>query len=208
MAATAACTRFSTDGDSERAAFHVGGRCSRPAAERGDLAITTDGDGVEHVDYHFRGQWFDSLGLYWREFARPGPLRERRYDSPRAARNMFQSARARHARRAACASTPGETRRVRFAITWNYPEPAAIYWFNRDCSRATPEYAGEAPTWRNYYATQWADSRAAGADAFARWDALERQTAALPRFALRFVLAGRNHRRGGEHARRFCAPRP
>ena len=52
----------------------------RPAAQRGDLAITTEGDGVEHVDYHVRGQWFDSLSRYWREFAAPGPLRERRYD--------------------------------------------------------------------------------------------------------------------------------
>src|SRR5262245_59983166 len=41
----------------------------RPPEQRGDLAITTDGGDVEHVDYHFRGQWFDSLGLYWREFA-------------------------------------------------------------------------------------------------------------------------------------------
>ena len=29
--------------------------------QRGDLAIIADGDDVEHVDYHFRGQWFDSL---------------------------------------------------------------------------------------------------------------------------------------------------
>ena len=46
----------------------------RPLAQRGDLAITTDGDGVEHVDYHVRGQWFDSLSRYWREFAKAGPL--------------------------------------------------------------------------------------------------------------------------------------
>src|SRR5580704_1171796 len=56
--------------------------------QRGDLAITSDGDDIEHVDYHFRGQWFDSLGIYWREFAQAGCLRERRYDKPRATRNM------------------------------------------------------------------------------------------------------------------------
>src|SRR5260370_14027972 len=44
----------------------------------GDLAIISDGDDVEHVDYHFRGQWFDSRGLYWGEFPRAGRLRERR----------------------------------------------------------------------------------------------------------------------------------
>jgi non-lysosomal glucosylceramidase len=118
----------------------------RPPSEQGDLTLTTDGDGVEHVDYHFRGQWFDSLSLHWREFAKPGRLRERRYQAPRAARNMFQQPEhgtlARRLR-----IEPGETRRVRFAITWNYPE-GAIYWFNR-LQPGDAEYAGAAPTWRN-----------------------------------------------------------
>src|SRR5580700_3378147 len=84
--------------------------------QRGDLAITSDGDDIEHVDYHFRGQWFDSLSLYWREFARAGRLRERRYDQPRAAKNMFQQPE--HgtlAVRLRVAS--GQTRQVRFAIS-------------------------------------------------------------------------------------------
>ena len=77
-----------------------------------------------------RGQWFDSLSRYWREFARPGPLRERRYDeAARDAQNMFrQPEHGTLARRVRVA--PGETRRVRFAITWNYPL-GSIYWFNR-----------------------------------------------------------------------------
>ena len=63
----------------------------RPPAQRGDLAITTQGDGVEHVDYHVRGQWFDSLSRYWREFAKAGPLTERCYDQPRATAQMCSS---------------------------------------------------------------------------------------------------------------------
>ena len=144
--------------------------------DRGDLAITTEGDGVEHVDYHVRGQWFDSLGLYWREFARPGHLRERRYETPRATRNMFQQPE--HGTLARRIRVPaGETRQVRFAITWNYPL-GAIYWFNRQ-QPGDPEYVGELPTWRNYYATQWADSLASGADALGRWNELEGATFAF-----------------------------
>ncbi len=142
----------------------------------GDLAILSDGDDIEHVDYHFRGQWFDSLGLYWREFARPGRLRERHYDKPRATKNMFQqpehgtlSARVRVA--------PGEKRSVRFAISWNYPL-GSIYWFNRE-QPGSPPFEGTPPTWKNYYATQWADSLVSGMDAFKRWDALEAQTMAF-----------------------------
>ena len=142
----------------------------------GDLAIIADGDDVEHVDYHFRGQWFDSLGLYWREFARAGRLRERRYNEPRATRNMFQQPE--HGTLAVRVRVaPGETRQVRFAISWNYPL-GSIYWFNRD-QPGSPPFEGRPPTWKNYYATQWADSVASGADAFERWDALEAQTVAF-----------------------------
>ena len=70
--------------------------------------------------------------------------RERRYEQPRATVNMFQQPEhgtlARRVR-----VEPGETRRVRFAITWNYPL-GAIYWFNR-AQPGEPEYAGEPPTW-------------------------------------------------------------
>ena len=147
-----------------------------PPEQRGDLTIITEGDGIEHVDYHLRGQWFDSLSVYWREFAKATPLRERRYEKPRAARNMFQQPE--HgtlARRVRVA--PGETHRFRFALSWNYPL-GSIYWFDR-AQPGDPEYAGRAPTWRNYYATQWADSLASGADALRRWDSLERETSAF-----------------------------
>jgi non-lysosomal glucosylceramidase len=142
----------------------------------GDLAIVTDGDDVEHVDYHFRGQWFDSLGLYWREFARPGRLRERRYDKPRATKNMFQQPE--HCTLAVRVRvSPGETRQVRFAISWNYPF-GSIYWFDRE-QPGSPPFDGTPPTWKNYYATQWGDSVASGTEAFERWDALEAQTVAF-----------------------------
>ncbi len=142
------------------------------ADQRGDLAIVTDGDHVEHVDYHFRGQWFDSLSLYWREFARSGHLRERQYDKPRPTRNMYQQPE--HGTLAVRVGVaPGETRRVRFAISWNYPF-GSIYWVDRDQFGE-----GGPPTWKNYYATQWTDSMASGTDAFKRWDALEAQTFAF-----------------------------
>ena len=148
----------------------------RPASQRGDLAITTEGDGVEHVDYHLRGQWFDSLSRYWREFAKAGRLRERRYDSPRATAQMWrQPEHGTLARRVRIA--PGEKAKIRFAITWNYPL-GAIYWFDR-AQPGDPEYAGVPPTWRNYYATLWADSLASGAEALRRWDELEAATAAF-----------------------------
>ena len=128
-----------------------------------------------------RGQWFDSLSRYWREFAKAGPLTERCYDQPRATAQMWQQPE--HgtlARRIRVA--PGERAQVRFAITWNYPL-GAIYWFSRAQPGDPAEYAGDPPTWRNYYATQWADSRASGAEAFRRWGGqLEAATCAFRDF--------------------------
>jgi hypothetical protein len=148
----------------------------RPPEERGDLAITTDGTDVEHVDYHFRGQWFDSLGLYWREFARAGRLRERHYDKPRFAKNMFQQPE--HGTLAVRVRlAPGEARQVRFALSWNYPR-GSIYWFKRD-KPSSPAFDGRPPSWKNYYATQWADSAVSGSEAFRRWEQLEAGTVAF-----------------------------
>ncbi|MBV9875823.1 MAG: beta-glucosidase [Verrucomicrobia bacterium] len=141
--------------------------------QQGDLAIMTDGEEVDHVDYHFRGQWFDSLARYWREFARPGKLRERTYEKPRAVRNMFQQPE--HGTLAVrIRIEPGETREVRFTLSWNYPF-GSIYWFDRE-GPGSPSYSGLPPTWKNYYATQWSGSVASGTDAFKRWDMLETQT--------------------------------
>ena len=53
-----------------------------PPTDRGDLTIATDAAEVEHVDHHYRGQWFDNLAVFWKEFARPGPLPPRHYDAP------------------------------------------------------------------------------------------------------------------------------
>ena len=53
---------------------------------------------------------------------------------------------------------PGEKRRTSFIITWNIPI-YEHYWQSEDDKRRAKD-AGLAPYWRNYYATQWRDSRA------------------------------------------------
>jgi non-lysosomal glucosylceramidase len=144
--------------------------------QRGDLTIATDADDVDHMDYHFRGQWFDDLNLFWREFARAGRLPARHYDTPRLNRNMFDQPE--HGTLAARVTVgPGETRRVRFAIAWHFPV-GQVYW-------RPDAMNGVTGTWRNYYASQWADSSAVLAEAFARWDELR-----APTFAFRDTLFG------------------
>lgn len=153
-----------------------------PATERGDLALATDADVVEHTDHHYRGQWFDDLAVYWREFARPGPLPERHYDTHRTNRHM--SLQPEHGTLGARVTVPaGERRSVRFVISWSYPV-GDIYWANRDRPDA-PIPDAPTPTWINYYATQWPDSAASAAEALRRWDDLQSRT-----FAFRHGLFG------------------
>jgi uncharacterized protein (DUF608 family) len=147
-----------------------------PDWQTGDVSIATDAGDVDHLDYHFRGQWFDDLNLFWREFARAGRLPERHYDKPRLNKNMFDQPE--HGTLAARVTVaPGETKTVRFAIAWHFPV-GQVYW-------RPGQVNGETGTWRNYYASQWANSGAVLAEAFARWDELR-----APTFAFRDTLFG------------------
>lgn len=146
-----------------------------PETQRGDLVIATDADHVDHTDYHFRGQWFDDLAVYWKEFARPGRLPSRRYDKPRS-KHMYEQPE--HATLGARVTIPaGGRRTVRFVISWNFPK-GDIYWAHRDKPDGTiPDRP--TPSWTNYYATQWPDSLASARDALTRWPQLAGETVAF-----------------------------
>lgn len=147
----------------------VGNDADTSDVDRGDLTIATDASDVQHQDHHFRGQWFDDLTVFWKDFARPGPLPQRSYDHPRATRHMARfpehATLAAHVRLEA-----GERRTLRFVISWNFPK-GDIAWAHRD-KPDSPNPPGDTPSWTNYYATQWADSLASARDVFARFDTL------------------------------------
>jgi uncharacterized protein (DUF608 family) len=144
--------------------------------DRGDLTIATDAEDVEHTDHHYRGQWFDDLAVYWREFARPGRLPERHYDEPRQTQHM--SLQPEHATLGARVTIPaGGHKRLRFVISWSFPH-GDIYWaFRNKPDGVIPDKP--TPAWKNYYATQWSDSEASARDAMQRWDALAGATRAF-----------------------------
>ncbi|MFJ6321419.1 MULTISPECIES: GH116 family glycosyl-hydrolase [unclassified Rhizobium] len=144
-----------------------------PPTQRGDLTIATDAEDVDHTDHHYRGQWFDDLAVYWKEFARPGRLPKRHYDDPRTSKHMSQQPE--HGTLGVRVTVPpGGRKTVRFVISWSFPE-GDIYWAYRDKPDGIiPER--QTPSWKNYHATQWPDSNASARDALKRWGALAAAT--------------------------------
>lgn len=133
----------------------------------GDLTLATDATDVSFQQYWCRGQWFDALEVYWRDFTNPGKLTNCvvasvEEPSVTAGGNSRPGVLAAH-----LTVAPGETRRVRFVITWNFPN-CTNYWNNGQCECAKEK---DIPTtWKNYYATIWQDSLASARYALKNWD--------------------------------------
>lgn len=136
----------------------------------GDLTLATDAVDVSVQQYWFRGEWFDSLELYWRDFTSPGPIKQRSY-APEKSGDQNQATVA-----ASVRLLPGQTQRVRFVISWNFPT-CVNYWTPDAAERAAN--AGVSPTWKNYYATLWSDSQDSAQYALSNWDRLYQESAAF-----------------------------
>jgi uncharacterized protein (DUF608 family) len=132
----------------------------------GDVTLATDAPCTSWQQYWFRGVWFDSLEVYWREWATPGRLPNRIYSPAAGAQNEAMLA-------AHVTLAPGETRCVRFIISWNFPN-CENYWNEK--AQAAAAAAGMPKTWKNYYATIWPDSQASARYALKEWDRLYSQT--------------------------------
>ncbi len=151
-------------------ALHLRSDSVRPGTPAfGDLSLATDaasapGAELSWQQYWFRGVWFDSLEVYWKDFTSAGPFHNRTYAADKAGSNN-EGMLAAHVRIA-----PGETKRLRYVIAWSFPI-CENYW-KRDELLA----AGIDPTWKNYYATQWADSQAAAHYALQHWERLLAET--------------------------------
>ena len=137
------------------------------ATRYGDLTLATDAPAASWQQYWFRGAWFDSLEVYWREWTTPGRLQNRVYRGAAAGeRNEGMLA-------AHLTLAPGQTGRVHFVISWNFPN-CENYWNEK--AQAAADSAGVANHWKNYYATIWPDSCASACYALTEWERLYGQT--------------------------------
>jgi len=133
----------------------------------GDLTVATDAQHVSCQQYWFKGAWFDSLEVFWHDLNTPGLLVKRNYAVQKAGCNN-QGTLAAHIK-----LHPKKKKRVRFAITWNFPN-CENYW-NRESDRLAKK-AGISHYWKNYYASIWKDSSDSAIYACKNWSRLYNET--------------------------------
>ena len=131
-------------------------RLSPEDVKYGELRIATDCEEVSYQEYWYRSAWFDSLTVFWREFTAPGKLKNRHYNADEANKpNIGDMA----TLAAHITLKPGESRDVRFVMTWYYP------WFEK--------YWDEAkPVWKHEYCRRFASAAEVSRYCFAHRDEL------------------------------------
>ena len=131
-------------------------RYSRDSTEYGDLSIATDAEQTSHQLYWYRGKWFDNIATYWQDFRNHPTFKNRVYE--KADDNDHTNA---HdvATLAAHVRVPaGKTGKIKFVLSWNKPN-FDLYWKAQDCD-SNDGCCENNRMWKNYYATQFENSRA------------------------------------------------
>lgn len=134
------------------------------ASGQDSLCVATDHKDTRVQHAWYRGGWFEEATLYWRDFCSTGPMPDRGYHPSGSEKGTMQ---------ARVHVKPGETKVIRFALSWHFPV-YTNYW--------DPAKDGEKPEdvqWRNWYATRFDSAGDAACRALSRWDALKAQTYAF-----------------------------
>ena len=127
------------------------------SVEYGDLTVAVDGKNAVLQEYWYRGGWRDPVSTFWYEMTR-STLTDRRY--PEANR----------ADRCTVGASLTEGERTRFVLSWNMPNNYNYWWRCKDEN-------DRDITWKNYYATRFADSRDSAFYALKNYDVFFEKTA-------------------------------
>jgi len=129
------------------------------STQYGDLTVAVDGREAVLQEYWYRGGWQDHVSTFWHEMTR-GTLTDRRYPTAHKADRCTVGA----------SLTEGE--KTRFVLSWNMPNCYNYWWRCLDQN-------DRDVTWKNHYATRFADSRASAFYALANYEAFFEKTVAF-----------------------------
>ena len=108
----------------------------------GDLSIVCSDSEAFYQNYWYRGGWCDGIVTFWNEISGKG-LTKRSYDTVGRNDNCSVSS--------SIALKPGENKSSTYILSWNIPN-RINYW------DPYKDENGKDKTWKNYYATVFADS--------------------------------------------------
>ncbi len=133
--------------------------------EHGNMCVSTDCACTASQNYWYRGEWFDALGVYWRDFSKQGNISERDYkDYAEKQDTVTLTGRVKVA--------PNEKGSVKFIVAWYYPN-CVNYWNKEKCDC---DGSCETKTWQNYYSTLFGSAKECALYAFENYERLENQS--------------------------------
>ena len=143
--------------------------------EYGDITLSTDIKDTSYQSYWYRGNWFDNLTVFWKDFIAHGKFKDRNYDQPSDNENWNATVNFKDVALLCCHRSlePGQSETFKFIISWNYPN-FTNYWNPGGCS----EESGikKLPQWKNYYATLFKDSKESAAYIWTNFERLYMDT--------------------------------
>lgn len=147
----------------EHALYLTGG--ADPASPAyGEMCLTCAAEETYVQSHWYRGGWQDPIVTFWNEWSSGERLSDRRYDSPCDGDTGTV---------VGCAEiAPGETKFVRFTLTWYVP---VCYNYWSPCHDAE----GRDVTWKNYYATRFSSAADVNRYVCANGESLYRRTMAF-----------------------------
>lgn len=141
--------------------FFRNGEKAADEIEYFDLCALTDSSDSVMQEYWYRGYYMDSSTMYWNNFSGKERMPLRHYDEP--GMNDYGTLTS-YVRIAS-----GTKEKIRFVLAWNMPNQYN-YW------NPYKDEEGKDVTWKNYYATQFADSRCTAEYAIKHFAELQKQS--------------------------------
>lgn len=104
-----------------QAMLHMSSDCAPDALSYGDITLACDAPDISCQQYWYRGSWFDNLSTYWKDFTAFGALKNRIYGNEKEATTIDYSADDISTLAAHIKVKAGETKKVRFVMSWYMP---------------------------------------------------------------------------------------
>lgn len=139
------------------------------------ISLATDHPQVSYQHHLYRGNWFDTMEVYWKDITTPGPLKDRRYMNTKGLASQNQADAVEHSVLATHVTVPaGGSATIKLAMSWYVPN-IAKYWISEG-QLCCPPSANTQTMWKNYYATQWSGAFDVASLALTQWDSLRDKT--------------------------------